>query len=88
MNYVSAQLMRARDRGVHASYLHRLYAEGLEELQKKRRQVCTDALKPLKRCRSSQASAAPCMGTLRFLYPADLELLQREGFQSSIKDTH
>ena len=44
MNYVSAQLMRARDRGVHASYLHRLYAEGLEELQKKRRQVCTEAL--------------------------------------------
>ncbi|CAK0783303.1 hypothetical protein CVIRNUC_006502 [Coccomyxa viridis] len=39
MNYVSAQLMRARDRGVHASYLHRLYAEGLEELQKKRRQI-------------------------------------------------
>ena len=50
MNYVSAQLMRARDRGVHASYLHRLYAEGLEELQKKRRQVSADALKPLSCC--------------------------------------
>lgn len=39
MNYVSAQLMKARDRGTHATYLHRLYAEGLEELENKRRQV-------------------------------------------------
>ena len=73
MNFVSAQLMRARDRGVHASYLHRLYAEGLEELQKKRRQVCTDMLKPLMSCNLSQASTATCMGTLRFLCPADLD---------------
>ena len=73
MNYVSAQLMRARDRGVHASYLHRLYAEGLEELQKKRRQVCTDVLKPLKRCSSPQASTATHLGTLRVLYSAALE---------------
>ena len=40
MNYVSAQLMKGRDRGVHKNYLHRLYAEGLEDLDKKRRQVC------------------------------------------------
>jgi len=39
MNYVSAQLMKGRDRGAHANYLHRLYAEGLEDLEKKRRQV-------------------------------------------------
>ena len=39
MNYVSAQLMKGRDRGIHKNYMHRLYAEGLEDLEKKRRQV-------------------------------------------------
>ncbi|CAL5220772.1 g2838 [Coccomyxa viridis] len=39
MNYVSAQLMKGRDRGAHKNYLHRLYAEGLEDLEKKRRQI-------------------------------------------------
>ena len=39
MNYVSAQLMAGRDKGTHPSYLHRLYAEGLEAFEKKRRQV-------------------------------------------------
>ena len=39
MNYVSAQLMKGRGRGTHKNYLHRLYAEGLEDLDKKRRQV-------------------------------------------------
>lgn len=41
MNYVSAQLMKGRDRGVHKNYMHRLYAEGLEDLEKKQRQVCS-----------------------------------------------
>ena len=44
MNYVSAQLMAGRDKGTHPSYLHRLYAEGLEAFEKKRRQVGSASL--------------------------------------------
>ncbi|EIE23420.1 hypothetical protein COCSUDRAFT_41669 [Coccomyxa subellipsoidea C-169] len=36
MNYVSAELMRARDAAGYSSYCERLYAEGLEDLEKKK----------------------------------------------------
>lgn len=39
MNYVSAELMRARDAAGYSSYCERLYAEGLEDLEKKKLKV-------------------------------------------------
>lgn len=39
MNFVSAELMRARDAAGYSSYCERLYAEGLEDLEKRRRRV-------------------------------------------------
>ncbi|BDA47284.1 hypothetical protein COCOBI_10-1300 [Coccomyxa sp. Obi] len=39
MNFVSAELMRARDAGGFSSYCERLYAEGLEDLEKRRRRA-------------------------------------------------
>ena len=47
MNFVSAELMRARDAAGYSSYCERLYAEGLEDLEKRRHKVSRFTL-PLK----------------------------------------
>lgn len=39
MNFVSAELMRARDKGAFSSYGERLYVGGLEDLEKRKRMV-------------------------------------------------
>lgn len=65
MNYVSAELMRARDAAGYSSYCERLYIEGLEELEKKKRLVrraaatCPVLRVPLPRCSTSSNKIAP-----------------------------
>jgi hypothetical protein len=61
MNYVSAELMRARDKAGFSSYGERLYMEGLEDLEKRKRLVthpCHSPWQPnLALCQISSTSA-------------------------------
>ena len=59
MNFVSAELMRARDAAGYSSYCERLYAEGLEDLEKRKRRV-RGALVPLLRPHSYDVFGSLC----------------------------